>query len=131
MFGNMTKRMKALLTEPTQISINGEEFFGDSVELDDEFVTITTSSNTKVKPTKIFAGDKQELEIVIHGNVKEVVVKNGNVSCHDVSGDVTVQAGNINCDHVGGDVKTGTGNIIAKKVRGDLKTGIGNISLKG
>ena len=128
-FNNMTKRMIATLEEITNISVNGEDCLGDSIDVDDEFVTITTL-NSKSNQNKIHIGGQRELEIIIHGNVQEVVTKRGNVSCNDVYGNVKVQSGNIECDNVKGDVKTSTGNITAKKVHGDIKTGIGNIIVK-
>jgi len=131
MFNKLTKRIIASLAESTNISVNGKEFFGDSVELDDQFVTVHTTDTKPSKHNKMFVGNQQELEIIIHGNVNEVTTNSGNVKCHDVLGNVTVDAGNVKCDNVGGNIKVDAGNINAKKIRGNVKTDIGNISING
>lgn len=126
-------KLKAYLAKPSAISVNGKDHFGDSIELDDDFVIISSSDDktTKSKPTKVFVGDQQQLDIVIYGNAKNVNTNNGNIECHQVSGNVSTENGNINCDDVGGKATTENGNIYAKRVMGKVKTEMGDITITG
>jgi hypothetical protein len=68
--------------------------------------------------------EEKTINIVIEGNVENIMTedagitvgtattKNGNISCHDVSGDVETKNGNIMCGSVQGDATTKNGNIM-------------------
>ncbi len=64
----------------------------------------------------VINGDVENLiseygDITIHGTTKNVTTKNGNVQCGVVSGNVDTKNGNVSCGNVQGDVNTKNGNI--------------------
>lgn len=108
---------------PAQISINGQTFSGNSIEVKDGQIYIDRQK-IKTKDTFItidVVGDVERLK----ADVCESIKINGNVN-----GDVKTQVGDIECGNVGGNVKTETGDIHLQHATGDVKTQVGDIKYK-
>jgi hypothetical protein len=70
------------------------------------------------------------LKIEWEGEVADLTVSAGDVSCGDVRGNVKASAGNVKCGDVGGDVKSSAGNVNCEKVSGSVKATCGNVTVR-
>jgi len=115
----------AKLQSLSTVSVNGVDYTGDSIHISNDGQTLHI---TGVRDTVLNISKLPELNIEIHGDVEQLKIGQGDLTCRDVTGDVKTGQGDVQCNNVTGDVKTGQGNIQATSVAGNAKTGMGNIT---
>ena len=108
------------------VVINGNTFFGNSIILDGDNVTIDgvhQHTDTSKKVSIIISGDVDSISTssgsvtVKNGGVGKVSTQSGDVECVDVSGSITTMSGDVDCVSVKGSIKTMSGDV-SYKARG-------------
>ena len=119
-----------------EIIINGMKFFGNSLEINSNGITINGKKVVdKTSDLQIQVNGNLDKLVVdecdyveVSGDVKNVKTMSGDVECKNVTGDVSTVSGDIECKNIGGNVRTTSGDIDAEKIKGKCSTVSGDIN---
>lgn len=100
------------------MKINGKSFFGRSISITRNNITIDGVTNIDVTPeikVEVFGGcnsiDSASGDVVVHGSVQAIETMSGDVTCENVYGPVSTMSGDVRCGDISGSVSTMSGDI--------------------
>ena len=103
------------------ISVNDQQFIGRSVTIIDGKVIVDGIAQDQFDKEPV-------INITVDGDVEHLETANGNVDCHNVTGDVNNTNGSITCKNVTGNVTTSNGSITSDDIGGNARSSLGNIT---
>lgn len=114
-----TKPIRMLMKSISKINIDGRDFSGRNVVINNDEVWIdgVKQEGTLTGPVSVTVHGDVELidgpvaQVEVAGTCGFVKTMSGDVRCGNVAGDVGTMSGDVTCGKVGGNVKTMSGDI--------------------